>query len=154
MISISRLLLRILSFLLLTSLLSCNQKKFLESSTRLKQKELLQLQQQGLQYYPEITPCEGMDSKKCFESQLNNYLSKQLGAYPKILKGISDTIWLPIEVDYSGNIRLLESSLNQEYTPITQKVSHALKALPPLKPAFINGTYVTAHFKLPLLLKP
>lgn len=135
-------------------LTSCDYINFSKKNKEsLVNERIKEIQVNGLELYPEITPCHNISGKQCFEKQLINELKKTIKK-SKIPHGnlTNDTLWLTIEIEKNGMVNLKNISNNTNII-IKKTIETTLKDISPIKPATIRGIEIKSNFKVPLILK-
>ncbi len=134
---------------------SCNFSNLSKvDKQKLFQQRIQEIQTNGLDLYPQISPCNSLSEKKCFQQQLITELHKGLTNW-KVESKIkeNDTIWIYTTVR-KDSLLILNTIKNSSNHILREQIETIFKNLSPIKPATINGIIVNSSYKVPLIFKP
>ncbi len=154
---------RILSFLLLLSVLSCEyfgkEKVYSED---LLEEELKTFSWNDVDEYPSFASCDSTsgkaEKKQCFEQTLLDILNKNLSEQQIVVSGpIDDTVNLKITINSKGDFAITDIQskplTKQEIPQLDSLLRVSLQSLPKIYPAIKRSQQVTTQFNLPVIIK-
>jgi len=124
-------------------------------------KELETIDWNSVDEYPSFTICdsviEKIPRKNCFESTILSHVNSNLSEQTIVVsEDVNDTIKMNLQIDKSGNIKVLDIIAKSETLLIVPKIdsllTQSISTLPKIFPALKRGQQVTTELVLPVIV--